>query len=598
MVKKSIMALLLMITVTMVLMVGCQQRESDDPPPGDTEPPFQGWQWTRLVDAAAYNLNDMVFTGELYVAVGQDGIIKTSVDGVHWDIRKSGTVSDLNSIAWNGSNFVVVGDRETVLISEDGINWSATVVADQNVRNLRAVVWGDNQFLAVNENAWIYASTDGIVWSRIHIESSKFASKLIWTGDQYVMAGTYYLDGDYLMYILTSVDGQNWTTHEIPFGDENVVDLNYFKGNYIITTSWQVLVSDDLENWSIQERGSNLNKILAAEDYCLVFGFEGHGLVIYRSVDGKRYTRLDVDLEDDVRHINAAAITPEGLLAVGDQGVVLRSPNLEDWDHQNLGLNPNHLWGIASNGNAVVAVGHQTVMYSKNGFDWQVIKDQVERASHVVWTGQEFILAGTNVVYISNDGLEWELSSSWHGLLIRNLVIIDDRIFAVGGEGGQGVILESSDGGASWQKVTPGIEGYITGMTAGDSGWVLTTSQPGGIYRSDDGNNWTPTSVTDFLTEVIWTGSNYLAAGGILLSSEDGLSWTKLPNVEDILSLTHAELGVAVGHWGTIMTLEDENPWKRHPRVTSSPLYGVVIHQGKIIAVGTNGTIVVGEYIE
>ena len=63
----------------------------------------------------------------LFVAVGQNGIILTSSDGINWSSILSGVSTTLQSVTYSESLglFVIVGNSGTILTSSDGINWTS-----------------------------------------------------------------------------------------------------------------------------------------------------------------------------------------------------------------------------------------------------------------------------------------------------------------------------------------------------------------------------------------------------------------------------------------------------------------------------------------
>jgi hypothetical protein len=88
-----------------------------------------------VYDAADPNpakLNDILYANNLWIAVGDEGVIKTSTDGIVWETRISNTENNLNNVTYNADDniFVVVGDDNTILSSEDGTNWEETSVFD------------------------------------------------------------------------------------------------------------------------------------------------------------------------------------------------------------------------------------------------------------------------------------------------------------------------------------------------------------------------------------------------------------------------------------------------------------------------------------
>ena len=81
------------------------------------------------LDATPSTLRDVIYANSVWIAVGDDGTIKTSGDYLVWTLQDSGTVENLNGINWNddASNFIVVGDNNTILVSDDnGVTWTSS----------------------------------------------------------------------------------------------------------------------------------------------------------------------------------------------------------------------------------------------------------------------------------------------------------------------------------------------------------------------------------------------------------------------------------------------------------------------------------------
>jgi len=57
------------------------------------------WNWTRQLGPLPYVLNDVVWNGTRFVAVGDEGKVLTSSDGTDWVERHSGVDADLEHVA-------------------------------------------------------------------------------------------------------------------------------------------------------------------------------------------------------------------------------------------------------------------------------------------------------------------------------------------------------------------------------------------------------------------------------------------------------------------------------------------------------------------
>jgi hypothetical protein len=70
------------------------------------------------------NLSYGVFADGQFVAVGPNGTICTSVDGLKWTRQNSGTTAHLENIFFTDIIFAVTGVHDSLLTSPDGITWA------------------------------------------------------------------------------------------------------------------------------------------------------------------------------------------------------------------------------------------------------------------------------------------------------------------------------------------------------------------------------------------------------------------------------------------------------------------------------------------
>lgn len=110
--------------------------------------------------------------------------------------------------------------------------------------------------------------------------------------------------------------------------------------------------------------------------------------------------------------------------------------------------------------------------------------------------------------------------------------------------GDSGYFTRSTNSGVAWstlaQATTPSFVGTTLGLASNGIGtWVAVgTGQDGKgnlLLSTDDGASWTELTIPDFsgeLRSVVWTGTRWLAVGkkgasGITLVSTDGTTWTE-----------------------------------------------------------------------
>jgi len=129
-----------------------------------------GLNW-KAIGFVPMNIESLVFTGDLFVVV-RDGI-QTSRDGKDWTSQRlDGKLicSSLSCVAWNGqkatlhssTRLIAVGREGLILSSPDGIKWKKR---DSGCKNhLMSAVWTGSRFLVIGEGGIILASSDGVSW--------------------------------------------------------------------------------------------------------------------------------------------------------------------------------------------------------------------------------------------------------------------------------------------------------------------------------------------------------------------------------------------------------------------------------------------------
>ena len=105
----------------------------------------------------------IAFNESLLVAVGSNGGIFTSPDGILWEPQVSNTTESLRAIEWNGTHFVAVGGNGIIVTSADGLSWDhATSPTNQTLMDIAS---RDNYCVAVGSGGTIITSDNGEVWS-------------------------------------------------------------------------------------------------------------------------------------------------------------------------------------------------------------------------------------------------------------------------------------------------------------------------------------------------------------------------------------------------------------------------------------------------
>jgi hypothetical protein len=108
--------------------------------------------WTASNSNTSEGLGAVVYAQQTFVAVGANGAIVTSANGINWTPRSSGTTIALNAIAFGSPGFVAVGGYwpvgGAIITSRDGLGgWTAQDPGVVSAFN--DVTYGAGQFVAV-----------------------------------------------------------------------------------------------------------------------------------------------------------------------------------------------------------------------------------------------------------------------------------------------------------------------------------------------------------------------------------------------------------------------------------------------------------------
>jgi hypothetical protein len=138
---------------------------------------------------------DVAANDDLFVAVGDNGNIAISTDGLSWTNQASGTGAFLEDVVYGAGVWVAVGRGGTILTSQDGRTWTDVSVP---APLLTDVTYGNGRFVAVGGDT-IMRSVDGITWTRV---ANGSASGVTFANGIFVAVGAS---------IQTSYDGEKWS---------------------------------------------------------------------------------------------------------------------------------------------------------------------------------------------------------------------------------------------------------------------------------------------------------------------------------------------------------------------------------------------------
>ena len=272
--------------------------------------------WTAAVALGANDLRGMALGGVI-IAVGANGAMYSSVDGVTWNPVTSGVAGNLNAAVYAGTVYAVVGDGGVMLYSPDAVTWTPQITGTAN--NLYAIERSGSLLVAVGAKGTIVTSTDGKTWAAAANSGTSndlYAVKYLPNGMWIALGakGT----------LLTSFDASTWTAAV----SNTALDLTCFAYGVNATNntaiflavgaSGALITSLDLVTWTAQPviSASNLSAVVYGTQFIAV----GSGGTILTSTDGTTWTAQP---STTTRNLNAIVHAPYSYAAVGAAGVNL-----------------------------------------------------------------------------------------------------------------------------------------------------------------------------------------------------------------------------------------------------------------------------------
>lgn len=550
------------------------------------------WRWSNPLPHGA-SIYGMAYSDGLYVQVGEGGQIFTSEDGDTWTPGDSHTSLALRSAAFYNGLLVITGEEGTILVTDDAVSFYT--VSQTTTDWLEGVAVSSNLVVAVGDNGAVYTSTNAVDWKRVTVSFTQWLSSVACNTNTFVAVGE-------RGFIATSPNGTTWTLRSSGT-TTNLCRVAWLGDRFVaVGAGGKAFTSARGDTWTALATGATNDlyavagttnsTLLAGQEELRLRGTGGWSNELAATLtapapvwsyyaalwDGTRYlaagatglqtwgtktnsvTRWTDDTNSYRTWLWQAVRTGSNYVAVGNNGLILTSPDGIDWD---LELTPSSatnaiLLGVGGKPNFTLAAGSGgAVLWSTNLYTWKAVSP-----------------APT-----TND-----LKGVWH----------DGSRFLLCG--GNGTILASANGTNWTARASPTTE-FLMSFAQFPGGYVAVGSS-GTILTSADTTNWVrQTAVTtNWLCHVHYTNGWLLASGenGTLLASTNGVRWTaRTTGVTAWLNAIEYVSGVwfIAGNQGTMLVSTDSTNWTRTATLTSQSLYGLASHNGRLVTVGSEGVI-------
>ena len=289
--------------------------------------------WPLRTSGTTSALNRVTFGNGTFVAVGQDGTILTSTDGVTWTQRNPGTANTLLAATCGNGIFVAVGELGTVLTSPDGITWTSRNSGTSS--NLGDVTYGNGTFAAVNSYGDILTSPDGVTWTLRYSDVVNRITGVTYVNNLFVAVGLANKGCDSRLcvaepVILFSSDGFGWNQKVPQYNPPGpfspvLYHVSYGNGIFLALSSGRILTSPDGVTWTLRYSWrTNLYGVTFRNGTFVAVGQDG---TILTSTDGANWTQRN--LSGPVAWLSSVTYGDGTFVAVGfavnKGGVILQS---------------------------------------------------------------------------------------------------------------------------------------------------------------------------------------------------------------------------------------------------------------------------------
>jgi M6 family metalloprotease-like protein len=607
-----------------------------------------GRRWRKAIFPAGIpSLRAVVYDNGRYVAVGENGVVLTSLDGLTWSLTSVAGAPNFRRLVWTGSTWIAMamhpvnGRPEVTWTSPDAITWTQRGALGFDVYSLfsRAGVcyalgwYGGVTFSTDQGQTWQQAALPvGTRWTTSYMAATPDGTLICMARamDESGSPGA----------LLISTNGLRWTRALGNSALGTIDALTYAGGRFLA-----------VDNGGVTRRSENFFSTNAAPTVTFTT-FPASAPArqpIYLAanatdVDGDPLTYI-WDFGGQVNLLNGQEIAPTfdfgGTYSVtlrvsdGRGGIVNINQNLLITDPARTFINrpisgtAGDFQAIASGGGRVVAVGSQISgsytgprAWSTDGVTWNTGNVGPNRHLYgLVHDGTRFVGAGAQYgfsspagyrgwIATSPDGVTWTdryFAGSW-----LNAICYGGGVYLAAGDGGS--LVRSTDG-LTWTAVAiPGIGAQVTfqGLAWNGSVFLLTgyTGNNGGVkvFTSVNGSDWMDQAAGagvdswQDLRSVAWLNDRFIASGWyskLRVSSNAGATFTSTrSDSEDTPALAYGSgIYFAAGtnfnnnNADTDLYSRDGVNWSAFAAPTTHDRRAAIFYNNTFITVGDNTSV-------
>ncbi len=550
--------------------------------------PLLNWNWGNpQPSGAAFSA---IASGQVggvtrLVAVGGDGLLATSDDGgMHWSPQASGLPVgvSLRDVAWGpslgfvatgyGFHYTPTGVNPTGffhITSSDGIHWSPLPPPGQGLPSATRIAYGNGIYVLVLTQALVLGGPQSGTVSSISCKPSAPDCNdvfmwVVYGNGEFVALGQDYGTGAMIM--SASSDGVHWAAANISLPAAGAGYLYGLAWNGQVfsavgdegTATPLVYTSKDGVNWTAQPGPAGAEAFardIAVGNTFYTFSMPNEGSAqVYTSTDGVTWSAGATTqgvLPGNGSH-SILYLPNTGFIATSS-GVPMSfstSPDFASWSSVSLGTGPTQRVEslVYANGRFIAMGPGQLLLDSGDEGHWTQVSIGDATYKDMCWDGSSYIAVGSGTyAFDGSHSKPLDGPQDGTGVACRSKLVVQVGL--------GGLISTSSDGGSQWQTQASGTSDNLAGVATDGKLFVAAAgveSQTDGttLLTSPDGITWTKvpglssTGQALMFGHVRWVDGDFMAAGGeyvvdgtgkrtgngctsqVLAVSSDGISWT------------------------------------------------------------------------
>jgi hypothetical protein len=260
-------------------------------------------------------LGAVTWTGTTLLAVGTNGVLLSSPDGITWTTGSIGSTAQGRSVAASPDICAVVVGGPSVLTSPDLVSWTARDAGPADA-GLASIIWTGDEFVAVGVGGAIVTSTDGITWTSRTSGTPYTLAGVARGGSQLVAVGGY---GGLVGQVATSQDGVTWTERDLPAALGYPRAVVYAGTQFVAMGDSFPLLSPDGVTWTGVNGPGQMAAVAASPGELMAVGDFG---TVGTTVDGVTWLTWKVN---DFR-LNGVTWTGKQWVIVGAYGTIFTAP--------------------------------------------------------------------------------------------------------------------------------------------------------------------------------------------------------------------------------------------------------------------------------